>query len=124
MKKVKVVLWILITGLIVLFIFQNQEFITEKQILKINLYIVDSYQTPELPNVLLLLCCFLVGCLLYYFLSLSQRFKSKKNIKKLISTVDAHREKIFALERELESLKTAPIRSTEDTSERPDEKNP
>jgi uncharacterized integral membrane protein len=103
MKKVKTALWIIVLILVVLFIVQNQEFLSQKQVLTINVYIMAPYQTPELPTAVLIIACFLIGYLLSYFCSLSQRFKSKKKIKTLIGVVNAQKEKITALEGETRS---------------------
>ena len=100
MKKVKTALWVIVTCLIILFVVQNQEMLTLKQALKINLYVAGSYQTPETPIAILFIGCFLIGYLLAYFFSLSNRFKLNKNIKRLSDTVEALQQKTTALESE------------------------
>jgi uncharacterized integral membrane protein len=113
MKKVKVVLWILITVIIILFIVQNQELLTLKQTLKIDFHMY-SYQSPELPNAILFLACFFIGCLLTYFFSLSNRFKLNRNVKQLGSDLAALREQIAAYESERQaSVDTAVIEEEE-----------
>lgn len=100
MKKVKTALWLIVTCLIILFIVQNLEMLTLKQTLKINTYVVGSYQTPEAPIAILFISCFLIGYLLAYFFSLSNRFKLNKLIKQLSDTIKALRQKIAAIESE------------------------
>ncbi len=120
MKKVKTVLWILITVFVILFIVQNQELLTLKQTLKID-FQVFSYQTPELPNAILFLACFFIGYLLSYFLSLSNRFKANRNIKQLESNLAAQREKIAALESERDALTDTSLRDEGEISMRSDQ---
>ncbi|MDY6905751.1 MAG: LapA family protein [Thermodesulfobacteriota bacterium] len=110
MKKIKIGLWLIVVGLIALVIYQNREFIFIQHHFGVNLF-VTSYQTPELPNIVILVIFFVVGFLAAYIPGLAARFRSNKTIKALNKQVSASNEKISALEREINVLKqpvTAP----------------
>ena len=105
MKKIKTVFWVVLTCLIVLFVFQNQEVLTLKQMLKMDLYIA-SYQTPEIPIVVLFVCCFLIGYLLAYFFGLSSRLELKQKVKHLSEAVKTLQQQNAA--REIEPSQSTP----------------
>ena len=107
MNKVKFVIGILIIGLLGLIVHQNQELFLNKQSFRLYLFVTDEYQAPDLPNAVFFLACFLIGLLISYFFSLSERFKSKKMIKNLSASVDSHIRELSALKGEVESIKTA-----------------
>jgi hypothetical protein len=106
MNKIKFGFVILIIGLLGLIVYQNQELFLNKQSFRLYLFFTDEYQAPDLPNAVFLLACFLIGLLISYFFSLSERFKSKKMIKSLNASVDSHVREISALKGEVESIKT------------------
>ena len=82
MKKVKLAFWLILVGLMGIVFWQNQAFFLTTKKIEIN-YFVDTYQSPELQIVLYLLIFFLAGLLISYFHSLSERFATRKIIKKL-----------------------------------------
>ena len=82
MKKVKIAFWLILVGLMGIVFWQNQAFFLEKKSVGID-YFVGSYQSPELQIVLYFLIFFLAGLLISYFHSLSERFVTRKTIKKL-----------------------------------------
>lgn len=104
MKQIKFILLVIIVGFIVLFIFQNQEFITAGQSVRLNLYFGDEYHSPEIPNIVLFLICFVAGFIISYFLNLAQRFKANKTIKELKAQAASQLEEISALKIQLESI--------------------
>lgn len=106
MNKFKFVFGFLIIGLLGLIVYQNQELFLNKQNFRIYLFFMDEYQAPHLPNAVFFLVCFLIGLLISYFLSLSERFKSKKMIKSLNASVASHVRELSALKGEVESIKT------------------
>lgn len=97
MKKVKILFWILIFAIVVLFIFQNQSLFLNKQTIRINLHFA-SYELPDLPNVIILMACFLIGLLLSYFFNLSERYRSKKMVKKMNETIGSLQQEISGLQ--------------------------
>ncbi len=105
MKRVKIAFWIIVIGFIALVVFQNKFFFMAKQSLAINLWI-KKYNTPEIANAIFFLVCFFAGLLAAYFASLSGRFKSKKTIKNLKTSLDSQSEIISELKEEVELLKS------------------
>ena len=71
MKNVKIAFWVIIVGFIILFLFQNQDVIVEKQSFKLDLMAVDEYHTPELPNGVIYFVCLLTGFFITFFAGLA-----------------------------------------------------
>jgi uncharacterized integral membrane protein len=105
MKKIKIAFWVIILGFLVLIIYQNLPYFTNKHPFKINLVFVQ-YTWQELDNFILLLACFILGFILAVFFGMSHRMKSKKEIKRLITAVDSHLERISELRNELDALRS------------------
>jgi len=116
MKKVKWIFWLLVIGFIVLVIYQNQNYFLNKQHLGIDLYF-QQYQTPVFANGLLILAVFLVGLLLAYVFTLSERFKSGRTIRSLKESIADHLEQIALLKREVESIKASSVKTAEPVRE-------
>jgi len=104
MKKATLILWVIIFGFIALFIFQNQDFFLAKKAHNLNLGI-KQYSVPELYNAILVLVFFFAGLLIAYLFSLSARFKAKRAIKKLNTTIAAHINEMAELKSEVNKLK-------------------
>ncbi len=113
MKQVKIVYWMLIIAFIGLLVYQNQPLFLAKQTIRIDLQFA-SYELPDLPNVIILMVCFLVGLLISYFFSLSERYSSKKMIKNLNTTIVSLQQKISALKNSLESPNNPGLEEKED----------
>jgi len=105
MKKATLIIWAIIFGVIALLIFQNQKFFLTNQSLRVNLGVLEAYHTPELPIAILVLLFFLAGFILAYLFSASARFKAKRSIKKLNTTIASHNKELAGLRREIDSLK-------------------
>jgi len=105
MKKATLILWALIFGVIALLIFQNQAFFLSNQSLQVNLGVTDPYHTPELPIAILVLLFFLTGVVIAYLFNLSARFKARRTIKKLNTTIASHNDEVAGLRREIDSIK-------------------
>jgi len=114
MGNLKTGLWIVIVGFVVLLFFQNQEVFLAKRTLRMDL-LFANYQSPELPDVLLFICTFIIGYLISYFVNLSSRFKFKKLIKQLHSTLDAQQKELTGLKSEIDGLKTASVEQNKET---------
>ena len=108
MGNLKTGLWIVIVGFVVLLFFQNQEVFFAKRTLRMDL-LFAKYQSPELPDVLLFICTFAIGYLISYFVNLSSRFKFKKLIKRLNSTLDAQQKELTSLKSEIDGFKAASV---------------
>lgn len=120
MKQIKIVFWLLFFGIIGLIVYQNLEFFMNEQSVSINLFFVDEYKSPELPNAIFFLTFLLVGLLISYFHSLSGRFSSKKEIKSLKATITSSIQELSALKSEVESLKSGQSGNNENTNGSPD----
>lgn len=113
MKNIKIAFWVIIAGVILLLLFQNQDIITAKQSFKLDLMIADEYHTPELPNGVIYFVCLLTGFFIALFAGLAERFKSKKNIRNLKTANDSQLEEISALKSRLESLQSVSAKPAE-----------
>ena len=105
MKKVKIVFWLIMLGLLVLVVFQNQDFFLTKHSLSINLGFTQR-TIPEAYNLLIIVAFFGLGVLIAYVSSLFERFKANKTIKELRHTINSHQETIAQMRREVDALKT------------------
>jgi len=112
MKKVKIVLWIIFLGFIAIIFFSNKNyFFYTKQSMQILIPFAKPYQFNEMPNAIYFLVFFLTGFLIAYFISLSERFKSKKTIKNLNAAATSQLEEISVLKKEIDSLKASVFNS-------------
>ena len=109
MRKVKIVLWIILIGFIAIVFLSNKDYFLAKQSIQIKIpHIVDK-TFKELPNAVYFLVFFIIGFLVAYFLSLSERFKSKKTIKNLNAAATSQLKEISDLKREMDSIKSSPV---------------
>ena len=105
MKKATLIIWAIIVGVMALLIFQNQTFFLTNQSLRLNLGVLEEYHTPELPIAVMVLLFFLAGYILAYLFNASARFKAKRSIKKLNTTMASHSQEMAGLKGEIDSLK-------------------
>jgi len=105
MKKVKIVLWIILLGFLAIIFYSNQDYFLAKQSIQIKIPHIATKSFKELPNVVYFLVFFVIGFLVAYFFSLSERFKSKKTIKNLNTAATSQLQEISTLKKELDSLK-------------------
>jgi hypothetical protein len=103
MKKVKAILWGIFILFLVLLYFQNRPFFETKNSLMLDIYIVDAYHSPELVTAVWVLGGLVVGFLISYFFSLTDKFKSKKTVKGLRAKIKAREEMLDQLKKELET---------------------
>ncbi len=108
MKKIKIALWVIIIGFLVLVMFQNKDFFMAKQGIGINLYFVN-YEIPEIYNVILFFAFFAAGLLVAYIFSLFSKFKANKTIKEMKSSMTSSMQQVSVLKQELDALKQASI---------------
>ena len=111
MKKVKIVLWIIFLGFIAIVFFSNKDYFLLKQGIQINVPFTEPFRLQELPNAIYFLVFFLAGFLIAYFISLSERFKSKKTIKNLNAAATSQLEEISVIKKEVDSLKGSAFNS-------------
>jgi uncharacterized integral membrane protein len=105
MKKVKIVLWIILLGFIAIIFFSNQDYFLAKQSIQIKIPHIASKSFKEMPNAVYFLVFFVIGFLIAYFISLSERFKSNKTIKNLNAAATSQLQEISTLKKELDALK-------------------
>ena len=106
MKKVKLAFWLILLGLLGVVGWQNRPFLLDKQGIEID-YFFNSIHIPELQIALYFLIFFLVGLLISYFSSLSERFVARKTIRKLNDELAAARKKNADFEASLASGQAA-----------------
>ncbi len=70
MKKTPLIIWAIVFGVIAILIFQNQAFFLTDQSLRINLGVMEEYQTPELPLAILILLFLLTGIIIAYLFNI------------------------------------------------------
>jgi hypothetical protein len=104
MKKGTLLIWVIIFGIMALFIFQNQDFFLAKKAHTLNLGI-KQYAVPEMYNAILVLAFFFAGLIISYLFSLSARFKAKRTIKKQNLTIASHLNQLAELKSEINTLK-------------------
>jgi len=105
MKKSTLLTWAIIFGGIALLIFQNQAFFLAEQSLRLNLGVTEEYHSPQLPVAVPFIIFFLAGVFIANLFTMATRFKAKRTIKKLNTTMVSCNNEIHELRRELESLK-------------------
>jgi len=106
MRKIKLVFWLILLGLLGGIFWQNQAFFLEKRGVEFD-YVMGNYSFPELQIALYFLIFFLVGLLLSYFSSLSEKFVARKIIRKLNDELAAARKKNTDFEASLASGQAA-----------------
>jgi uncharacterized integral membrane protein len=117
MKKVKLAFWVVILFLVALFFYQNKSIFMAKQSFSYGLPFFEVQHAPELPLALFLLLSLLLGLLIAYFFSLSERFKSKKTIKNLNAAATSQLEEISELRKELEALRSGSSGDNQESKE-------
>ena len=113
MKKAKIAFWLILFGFIALLAYQNWDFFMSQHRLRLDLFVTEEFSTPELPNAILFLIFFFAGLLISYFITLLERFKSKKTIKALNAVLVKDQKQLDELKTETSLLKgeTPPIAS-------------
>lgn len=117
MKKATLIIWVIIFGFIALVMVQNKAFFMAKHVLHINLGLLEEYHSPEMPIAIIVLLFFFAGLLVAYLFGLSARFKAKRNIKRLNTTIAAHINELSKLRSEINTLKgiETPVEDQADT---------
>jgi uncharacterized integral membrane protein len=110
MKKLKVVLWLLIFGLLALVIFQNEDhFLNTQQSLRLNLWPLADYHSPSLPLAAYYLVFFGFGLVVAYAFGAPGRFRLRRTVKRLNAAAAAREKEIQPLKTELAQLKGEPL---------------
>jgi len=110
MKKVKVLFWLLILGLIALVVFQNKGyFLDTQQVLRLNLKVFPEYQSPSFPVVAFHLMFFVFGLLVAYLFGTPHRLRRRKIITHLTAEGAAQQKEMESMRTELARLKGEPL---------------
>ncbi len=117
MKNIKIVFWLIVVVFLMVFTFQNQDIITAKQSFRLDLIVFDEYHTPELPNAVIYLSCFLIGFFIAFFCGLTERLKNRKIIKNQKAVADSQQEEILELQNKPESSQSIPLEVLENNKE-------
>lgn len=121
MKKAKIAFWLILLGFLGLLGYQNYDFFMSQHGLRINLLFVQ-YDTPQVQNAILFLIFFFTGLLISYFITLFERYKSKKIIKTLNTALDMNQKQLEELKKEVHLLKgETPPNANPDVTTSPDE---
>ncbi len=114
MTKFKIFLWLIISSFLGLVMYQNRLFFLAEEILKIDIHYY-RYETPGIPIALIFISVFFLGWLIAFFSSLSDRFKSVSQIKKLQKTIETQQSTFEAMKKDIDALKLKPVEKVEDT---------
>ena len=101
MRKVKIILWVILLGLIGFAVYQNKIFFMTKHKFIFEFPLMDKYSTPDLTNAVIISIFFLIGLLISYFYYLYKHFKLGKAVKKLTAENNTLRTKNTALKEEI-----------------------
>ncbi len=112
MRKIKYLFWLIIAAVLIVFVYQNRQFFLDQELLRIDLYFFD-YATPKLPVGIYYLAVFIIGLLISYFYSLTEKFRNKKAIRKLNDQIKANEQQINKLKTRSESAPAAGQASAE-----------
>jgi uncharacterized integral membrane protein len=117
MKKLKVVVWLLVFGLLALVIFENEDhFLNTQQSLRLNLWRLADYQSPSLPLVVYDLLFFAFGLVVAFGFSVASRFKLHRTVKRLTASAAGREKEILSLKTELAQLKGEPLPGATESS--------
>jgi hypothetical protein len=120
MKKVKIVFWLLVLGVVALVIAQNLDFFLQRQEIMINIGFV-SYHTPNWAMAIYLLFFFFAGILVAFLFGLAEKFRSKKSIRVLTENLDAEKKKVLELDAKLAAIRNTRSQDIySDTKKQPD----
>ena len=105
MKNIKFVLAVIIIGFVILCIIQNLEVLKAKASFTLDLFLIDEYKTPEMPNVVLYIFFALIGFIVSYILNMAELFKSRKKVKSINMALASQTQETDELRNEINALK-------------------
>jgi len=103
MRKFKVILALVIIGLIVMFVAQNELYFKATNSFRVKIPMLEEYNSPMVYNWQVCLGAFVVGVVLIFLASLPGRMKARKTVKELNATIQTHQNKISALKNEAQT---------------------
>lgn len=107
MKKAKIAFYLLFIVFLGVIIYQNGDFFFAGRTLKVDLYL-DQFTSPNLPTALWFVSFFLLGWLLAYLASLTDRFRARQECKKLQQKIQLQENDIAAMKKDVADLKSGP----------------
>jgi hypothetical protein len=109
MKKIKLLLWLIILGLLGVLIYQNLEYFMTTVALKFDLKVASwNWTIPELQNIAYFGICFLLGLILAGLKGFVVSFKLSKEIKTKDASLTSLKEQVNTLKTELEVFQHDP----------------
>ncbi len=109
MKKIKILLWLIIFGLLGTLIYQNLDYFMTTVALKFDLKVASwNWTIPELQNIAYFGICFFLGFILIGTKGFVANFKLKKDIKTKDITITSLKEQVNTLKTELEVFQHDP----------------
>lgn len=109
MKKIKLLLWLIILGLLGTLIYQNSEYFMTSVSLNFDLKIASwSWTIPELQNIAYFGICFLLGLIMAGLKGFVVSFKLSKEIKTKEAALTSLKEQVNTLKTELEVFQHDP----------------
>lgn len=98
MNRFKAFFWIVLAGFILIVFFSNLDFFLESKPINLN-FIVKKYDLPAMSNAVISLVFFGIGILVAYFSNLPERYRLRKTIKIMKSTIESQ-------DKEIERIRT------------------
>lgn len=109
MKKIKLLVWLIILGLLGTLIYQNSEYFMTSVSLNFDLKIASwSWTIPELQNIAYFGICFLLGLIMAGLKGFVVSFKLSKEIKTKEAALTSLKEQVNTLKTELEVFQHDP----------------
>lgn len=103
MRYIKVLLFVLIFFITMMFFVQNNEVLQQTVTLKLDFFLNPAWSSIPLPFYFMILAAFLLGALCTLFVLVYDRLRLANNLRK------ANR-RIRTLEKEVNSLRTLPLK--------------
>ena len=109
MKKIKLLLWLIILGLLGTLIYQNLDYFMTTVALKFDLKVASwNWTIPELQNIAYFGICFLSGLIIAGLKGFVVSFRLSKEIKAKNTTITSLKEQVNTLKTELEVFQHDP----------------
>ncbi len=109
MKKIKLLLWLIILGLLGTLIYQNLNYFMTTVALKFDLKVASwNWTIPELQNIAYFGICFLSGLIIAGLKGFVVSFRLSKEIKAKNTTITSLKEQVNTLKTELEVFQHDP----------------
>lgn len=112
MRYIKVLLFVLIFFITMMFFVQNNEVLQQSVTLKLDFFLNPAWSSIPLPFYFMILAAFLIGALCTLFVLVFDRLRLANNLRKA-------NKRIRTLEKEVNSLRTLPLKDAPRTENAP-----